>query len=119
MVSPDGNTTGGEPAPRWLEHRSLRIRIDTDGFMAEPDGWTRETAAVLADADGVPELASDHWRVMDFIRDHWRRRGVAPMIRVLCRETGFSLREIYDLFPHGPAHGACKYAGLPKPDGCV
>ncbi len=41
------------------------------------------------------------------------------MIRVLCRKTGFTLREIYDLFPHGPAHGACKYAGLPKPDGCV
>jgi len=44
---------------------------------------------------------------------------LAPMIRLLCQETGFSLRKIYELFPSGPAKGACKVAGLPKPDGCV
>ncbi len=102
-----------------LEHGGQRIPVDGEGFMAEPDAWSRETAAALAGADGLPELTPGHWRVMDFIRGHWREHGVAPMIRVLCRKTGFTLREIYDLFPHGPAHGACKYAGLPKPDGCV
>ncbi len=104
---------------RLLEHRGARIPVDEDGFMADPAAWTRATAAILADADGVPELTPDHWRVMDFVRAHWLDRNVAPMIRVLCHETGCSLREIYDLFPHGPAHGACKYAGLPRPDGCV
>jgi tRNA 2-thiouridine synthesizing protein E len=41
------------------------------------------------------------------------------MIRQLCSDTGLKLRRIYQLFPEGPAHGACKIAGLPKPDGCV
>jgi tRNA 2-thiouridine synthesizing protein E len=41
------------------------------------------------------------------------------MIRKLCKETGFTLQQIYELFPSGPAKGACKLAGLPKPTGCV
>lgn len=111
-------TTGGGDG-RVLERRGLRIPVDAEGFMAAPESWTHDLAAVLAGADGLPELTPRHWRVMDFVRGHWLEHGVAPMIRVLCRKTGFTLREIYDLFPHGPAHGACKYAGLPKPDGCV
>ena len=45
--------------------------------------------------------------------------GIAPMIRKLCKETGFKLGEIYQMFPSGPAKGACKLAGLPKPTGGV
>jgi len=41
------------------------------------------------------------------------------MVRKMCKETGFKLNEIYTLFPSGPAKGACKLAGLPKPTGCV
>jgi tRNA 2-thiouridine synthesizing protein E len=41
------------------------------------------------------------------------------MIRKLCKDTGFQLKYIYELFPSGPAKGACKIAGLPKPTGCV
>jgi tRNA 2-thiouridine synthesizing protein E len=119
MAYPHGRIASDDDGRCWLEHRGLRVRVDEDGFLAEPEAWSSELAAVLADADGVPELTDGHWRVMDFVRSHWRERGAAPMIRVLCRETGFSLREIYDLFPQGPAHGACKYAGLPVPDGCV
>lgn len=104
---------------RVFENRGVRLTVDADGFMTQPDEWTREIAAALADADGIAELSPDHWRVMEFIRDYWSRRGVAPMIRVLCRETGLTLKRIYELFPRGPARGACKYAGLPKPDGCV
>ena len=102
-----------------LQHRGVRIPMDEDGFMADPASWTRELAAVIADADGVPELTPDHWKVMNVVREHWLAHGTAPMIRVLCREAGFTLKYVYELFPNGPAHGACKYAGLPRPDGCV
>jgi tRNA 2-thiouridine synthesizing protein E len=64
-------------------------------------------------------LTPDHWRVIDFLRRHQSEHGAAPMIRVLCRETGFSLQKIYDLFPKGPAKGACRVAGLPRPASCV
>ena len=76
-------------------------------------------AEALADADGIEALTEKHWKVMTFVREYWQGHKVAPMIRLLCRETGFNLSEIYELFPSGPAKGACKYAGLPKPDGCV
>lgn len=95
------------------------IPRDADGFLADPAAWTRETAVALADAEGLGTLSEEHWRVIEFIRAHWTAKGVAPMIRVLCRETGLSLGRIYELFPQGPANGACKVAGLPKPDGCV
>jgi tRNA 2-thiouridine synthesizing protein E len=97
----------------------LEIPRDPDGFLADPAAWTRETAVALAAAEGLGELGTEHWRVIEFIRAHWTAKGVAPMIRVLCRETGLSLGRIYELFPQGPANGACKVAGLPKPDGCV
>jgi len=95
------------------------ILTDADGFLADPGAWKPGLAAAMAGADGVAELTDEHWRVMNFIRTHWLEHGVAPMIRVLCRETGISLRRIYDLFPDGPTLGACRYAGLSKPDGCV
>ncbi len=59
------------------------------------------------------------WKVINYLRNYWKQFGIAPMIRKLCKETGFTLQEIYQMFPSGPAKGACKLAGLPKPTGCV
>ena len=53
------------------------------------------------------------------LRGYYLEFGVAPMIRKVVKETGFQLKHIYELFPTGPAKGACKLAGLPKPTGCV
>jgi tRNA 2-thiouridine synthesizing protein E len=67
----------------------------------------------------VEKLTEDHWKVINYIRGYYLQFGIAPMIRKLCKESGFKLNEIYTLFPSGPAKGACKLAGLPKPTGCV
>jgi dissimilatory sulfite reductase related protein len=64
-------------------------------------------------------LSEAHWKVVRYLRDYWLANDIAPMVRRLCKETGFKLSEIYALFPNGPANGACKVAGLPKPTGCV
>ncbi|MCB1185115.1 TusE/DsrC/DsvC family sulfur relay protein [bacterium] len=93
--------------------------LDEKGYLIDFASWNRELAAALAAADGIAALGPDHWRIIDFLRAHQAERGVAPMIRVLCRETGCSLQQIYDLFPKGPAKGACRVAGLPRPDSCV
>lgn len=93
--------------------------FDDKGYLTDFDAWTRDIAAALATAEGIDELTPDHWRVIDFLREHQGAHGVAPMIRVLCKETGFSLQKIYELFPNGPAKGACRVAGLPRPDSCV
>ncbi|MEJ2083082.1 MAG: TusE/DsrC/DsvC family sulfur relay protein [Acidobacteriota bacterium] len=98
---------------------SINLEIDEDGFIQEPDKWNQEVAKALAQTEGVDELTEDHWKVVNYLRDYYVEFGIAPMIRKLCKSTGFKLKEIYDLFPSGPAKGACKVAGLPKPTGCV
>ncbi len=100
-------------------HGNVSVAVDDDGFMAEPDKWDRAVAEALATTEGLTELSESHWKVVTYLREYYLANGIAPMIRKLCKETGFQLKEIYALFPSGPAKGACKVAGLPKPTGCV
>ena len=102
-----------------FEHGNVKIEVDEDGFMMEPDQWNEEVAAALATTEGIEQLEDEHWKVMNYLRDYYLEFGVAPMIRKLGKETGFPLKKIYELFPSGPAKGACKLAGLAKPTGCV
>ena len=95
------------------------LTLDEDGFIQEPDQWDEAVAAALAKTEGVEELSEEHWQVVNYLRQYFLEYGVAPMIRKLCKATGFKLKKIYALFPSGPAKGACKVAGLPKPTGCV
>ena len=102
-----------------FEWEDLKIEVDEDGFMENPDEWNERVAMALASTEDINELTEDHWKVIHYLRDYFKQYGIAPMIRKLCKETGFTLKEIYDLFPSGPAKGACKVAGLAKPTGCV
>ncbi len=100
----------------WNE---VKVEVDEDGFIENPEEWNVQVALALASTEGITELSQDHWKVINYLRDYYKQYGIAPMIRKLCKETGFSLKQIYDLFPSGPAKGACKVAGLAKPTGCV
>jgi len=102
-----------------FDANGVRVAVDDKGYLTDFDSWTRDIAIALAAVEEIGELTDDHWRVIDFLREHQSAHGVAPMIRMLCKETGFSLKEIYELFPNGPAKGACRVAGLPRPDSCV
>jgi len=93
--------------------------VDEDGFLQEPERWNADVAKDFASTEAVAELTEGHWKVINYIRGYYVEFGIAPMIRKLCKETGYKLKEIYELFPSGPAKGACKLAGLPKPTGCV
>ena len=93
--------------------------VDEDGFLQDPGLWSDVIATGLADQEGITALTEEHWKVIRFLREYYLKFGVAPMIRKLTKDTGFSLKHIYELFPTGPAKGACKLAGLPKPTGCV
>ncbi len=95
------------------------IEIDEDGFIQDPDAWDEEVAKDLAKTEEVEEMTEEHWKLVNYLRDYYQKFQIAPMIRKLCKETGLDLKRIYELFPSGPAKGACKVAGLPKPTGCV
>jgi tRNA 2-thiouridine synthesizing protein E len=94
--------------------------VDEDGFLQELDKWSPKFAEGYAAQEGIEGgLTEEHWKVINYIRDYYAQFGIAPMIRKLCKDTGFNLKKIYELFPSGPAKGACKLAGLSKPTGCV
>lgn len=95
------------------------IEFDQDGFMLDPKLWDDTVARVIAREEGIEEISEQHWAVVNFIRSYWQEHDLAPPVRLLCKEGGVSVREIYKLFTSGPARGACRIAGLPKPDGCV
>ena len=94
------------------------VEFDKDGFMVHPTAWNEQVAAAIAGDEGVT-LSEAHWKIVNFIRGYWKDHDLAPPVRLICKECGTSVREIYRLFTTGPARGACRIAGLPKPDGCV
>jgi tRNA 2-thiouridine synthesizing protein E len=97
----------------------ITLEIDEDGFIQEPERWNEDVALALAKTEGVEEMTDEHWKLVNYLREYYLEYGIAPMIRKLCKATGFKLNKVYELFPSGPAKGACKVAGLPKPTGCV
>lgn len=102
-----------------LEVNGRTVEVDEDGFLVNLDDWDEDVAQVIAATEDVPELTEDHWKLIEYLRNYFKDYGIAPMVRKLTKESGYSLKEVYDLFPSGPAKGACKVAGLPKPTGCV
>lgn len=95
------------------------VEFDKDGFMTAPELWDDKVALAIAQEEGITAMSDKHWGVVNLIRNYWKANGLAPPVRLICKETGVSVREIYKLFTSGPARGACRVAGLPKPDGCV
>ena len=73
----------------------------------------------IARDNGIDELTDRHWQVIDFMRDDYLETGAAPSIRALGKTSGVSVKELYQLFPKGPAKLAAKIAGIPKPRGCI
>ena len=113
------------PSNQLLDIRGVEYEVDAEGFLQNPGDWSRAVAEGMASRDGV-ELEAAHWEVIRFLRDYYFRYRIAPAIRVLTREIGQRLgsdkgnsQYLHQLFPFGPAKQACRYAGLPKPTGCV
>ena len=96
-----------------------QFEVDEDGFIQDPTQWNEAIACALAEQEGITTLTEEHWKVIRYLRSYYLQFGIAPMVRKLCKETGMQLKYIYQLFPTGPAKGACKLAGLPKPTGCL
>ncbi|HPU35729.1 MAG TPA: TusE/DsrC/DsvC family sulfur relay protein [Bacillota bacterium] len=102
----------------YLDVNGREIELDEYGFIVNFEDWTEDVARAFAADEGI-DLTDNHWKVINYLREYYAENQIAPMIRMLCKDTGFSLKQIYELFPAGPAKGACRIAGLPKPTGCV
>ena len=95
------------------------LEFDKDGHLANREDWSEAIAQELAYLEDIGELNDRHWVVINFIRKEFEEKGDAPTIRKLTKQSGVSTKELYQLFPKGPAKKAAKIAGLPKPKGCI
>lgn len=93
--------------------------VDAEGFLTDAAQWNDQIAEAIAAQNGIPELTERHWLVVRFIRDRYLATGNAPSIRSLGKESGVAIKELYQLFPKGPAKLAAKIGGIPKPKGCI
>jgi len=101
------------------QYGAATVDVDDEGFLADLSQWTREVAAAIAKEEGIAELTPAHWKVLEFMQKEFKENGTAPSIRKLNKSGVVSTKELYDLFPGGPAKKAAKIAGLKKPEGCV
>jgi TusE/DsrC/DsvC family sulfur relay protein len=95
------------------------VQVNDEGFFTDASQWTEEMAPEIASEEGLDELNSQHWQVIKFMRHEYQEKGTGPTVRVLGKSSGVSVKELYQLFPKGPAKLAAKIAGIPKPRGCI
>lgn len=101
------------------------IETDSEGYLANLSDWSEEVAEQLSRQDNL-SLTEDHWKILNWIRDYYQENGTAPNLRVMQKalkdDLGPELADkkyLFELFPYGPAKQGARYAGMPKPTGCV
>lgn len=97
----------------------VTVEVNDEGFFTDPTQWTEDMAPELAKEEGIDTLTDDHWTVIRFMRQEYFDKGTGPTVRVLGKTSGVSVKELYQLFPKGPAKIAARVAGIPKPRGCI
>jgi dissimilatory sulfite reductase related protein len=97
----------------------VTVDVNDDGFFLVPEQWTEAMVPELAREEGIAELSERHWQVIRFMRAQFFEKGTGPTVRVLGMTSGVPIKELYQLFPKGPAKVAARVAGIPKPRGCI
>ena len=95
------------------------VEVTDDGFFAHPEQWTEDMVPELARREGIDSVTGGHWAVIRFMRKEYDAKGTGPTVRILGKASGISVKELYQLFPKGPAKVAARIAGIPKPHGCI
>jgi tRNA 2-thiouridine synthesizing protein E len=108
-----------------IEVDGKNFEVDEDGYLQDWQEWNENVAKKMSKDDGL-ELTDSHWEIIKFLREYFEKYQIAPMIKILTKEIGKTMgpdkgntKYLYELYPAGPAKQACRYAGLPKPTGCV
>ena len=100
-------------------YAGTEVTVSDEGFFADPQQWREEMAPQIAREAGIETMTEQHWRVVKFMRHEYAEKGTGPSVRALSKTSGVSVKELYQLFPKGPAKLAAKIAGIPKPRGCI
>ena len=102
-----------------LEIAGKTVQVNEEGFMTDPSQWDKDIAVEIAKEEGIEELGADHWKIIEFCRQKATESGSAPTLRQITSGSGVSTKDLFKLFPKGPAKKVAKISGLGKPEGCV
>jgi tRNA 2-thiouridine synthesizing protein E len=94
------------------------VEVNEEGFMTNPSEWTKDIAIEIAAEEGVVTLTPEHWKVIEYCRQN-AANGKSPTMRQITTGAGITTKELFALFPKGPAKKVAKISGLGKPEGCV
>ncbi len=101
------------------EYAGQTMEVNDEGFLTDSSQWNREVAEAIASEVGVAPLTKKHWQVIYFCREDHSREGQSPGLRRISKQSGVTMKELYQLFPKGPGKLAARVAGLPKPQSCI
>jgi tRNA 2-thiouridine synthesizing protein E len=97
----------------------VNVERNEEGFLVNPADWNKEIAIEIANEEGIAELTDAHWNIIDFSRANAESSGAAPTLRQITKGAGVPTKDLFKLFPKGPAKKVAKISGLGKPEGCV
>jgi dissimilatory sulfite reductase related protein len=100
-------------------YAGTEVTVNDEGFFTEPQQWREDMALQIAVENDISALTEPHWQVVKLMRHDYAEKGTGPSVRALSKTSGVSIKELYELFPKGPAKLAAKIAGIPKPRGCI
>jgi len=117
----------GECSPKKYQEATMgekniagkTVQVNDEGFMTVPAEWTKEIAVEMAKEEGIAQLGEPHWKIIEFCRQDASATGKSPTLRRITTNTGISTKDLFALFPKGPAKKVARIAGLGKPEGCV
>ena len=95
------------------------VQVNDEGFMIVPAEWNKDIAIEIAKEEGIADLTPAHWKVIGFCRQSAATSNAAPTLRTITNGSGITTKEMFTLFPKGPAKKVAKISGLGKPEGCV
>jgi TusE/DsrC/DsvC family sulfur relay protein len=108
-----------------IEINGKSVETDEQGYLVNLNDWNEDLANALAERDDL-KLGDAHWEVIRMIRGFYEENDAAPAMRALVKLAKQNLgkdkgdsKYLYTLFPYGPGKQGSRYAGLPKPTGCV
>ncbi|MFN2308320.1 MAG: TusE/DsrC/DsvC family sulfur relay protein [Gammaproteobacteria bacterium] len=109
------------PGPHSIEVNGRIIALRPDGRLESLGLWTREVAEALAAKEGLT-LLSQHWKIIQAMRDYYAAHNVSPVKKLLkkvLKQAGHAAltsdTALDELFPGGALAQGSRIAGVPEP----
>ena len=93
---------------------NMRIEVDEEGFLTQPEEWNEDVAKALAKNEGIADLDQPKMDIVTFLRKYYQKHHSFPILGYVCKNVHAQSRSCVTEEFIDPMK-AWKIAGLPKP----